>query len=58
MTLKGTSPEGQARAVRERYREKERKVKEGPNSEDIWRRRKPEERIERPFGVGEEQVER
>ena len=58
MTLTGTSKEGQARAIKERYREKEAKVEKQPNSEDIWERRGPNERIEKPFRFAEEEAKR
>ncbi|KAF9741286.1 hypothetical protein PMIN06_002056 [Paraphaeosphaeria minitans] len=55
MSLSGTSSEGRANAIRERYREKEEKLKLEPNSEDVWRRRGPGEMIEKPFRFAEEE---
>jgi hypothetical protein len=40
------------RLIQERYREKEQKVKSGPNSEDIWRERGEGERVLGAFGMG------
>ncbi|KAF2642662.1 hypothetical protein P280DRAFT_380544, partial [Massarina eburnea CBS 473.64] len=39
MSLKSYSSEAQANAVQDLYREKERKMKEKPNSENVWRKR-------------------
>lgn len=58
MSLKSYSKEAQTSAIQERYREKEAKIKEKPNSEDIWRKRGPGDMIERPFGKAEEEVRR
>ncbi|KAJ4359760.1 uncharacterized protein N0V89_000316 [Didymosphaeria variabile] len=55
MSLTGASSEGRANAIRERYREKDAKVKKAPNSEDVWKRRGPGEMIERPFRFAEEE---
>jgi hypothetical protein len=38
------------RMVQQRYREKEEKLKSGPNSEDVWRKRGAAERVEGAFG--------
>jgi hypothetical protein len=40
------------RMVQQRYREKEEKLKSGPNSEDVWRERSEAERVEGAFGMG------
>ncbi|KAJ4295320.1 hypothetical protein N0V90_007331 [Kalmusia sp. IMI 367209] len=58
MSLSGASTEGRANAIRERYREKEAKLKKEPNSEHVWRRRGEGERIERPFRFAEDEVRR
>lgn len=42
------------RMVQERYREKEEKLKSGPNSEDVWRVRGEGERVVGAFGMGKE----
>lgn len=55
MSLSGASQEGRANAIRERYREKEEKLRKEPNSEDVWRRRGPDEMIEKPFRFAEEE---
>jgi hypothetical protein len=55
MSLSGASSEGRTNAIRERYREKDNKTKEEPNSEDVWRRRGPGEMIEKPFRFAEEE---
>lgn len=58
MSLTGTSKEARANAIRDRYREKEANMKKEGNSEDIWTRRGPNERIERPFRFAEEEAKR
>ncbi|KAF2178338.1 hypothetical protein K469DRAFT_731781 [Zopfia rhizophila CBS 207.26] len=49
MRIKSKGAEVKKALVRERYREKEERVKGRPNSEDVWEKRGPHERIERPF---------
>ncbi|KAF2866910.1 hypothetical protein BDV95DRAFT_443293, partial [Massariosphaeria phaeospora] len=39
MALKNRSADAAAEAVQQRYRDKEAKVLEGPNSEEVWTRR-------------------
>ncbi|KAF2678292.1 hypothetical protein K458DRAFT_423238 [Lentithecium fluviatile CBS 122367] len=56
MTLTNTSAEGKARAIQARYKEKEDKVREKPNSEDVWRKRRPGEEIKNPFAKAEEEA--
>lgn len=55
MSLSGASSEGRANAIRDRYREKEEKLKKEPNSEDVWTRRGPGEMIEKPFRFAEDE---
>ncbi|PVI04173.1 hypothetical protein DM02DRAFT_203261 [Periconia macrospinosa] len=50
MRIKTFSAEAKAEAIQDRYREKEKKLLDGPNSEDVWRRRGVGEEVERPFG--------
>ncbi|KAF1977349.1 hypothetical protein BU23DRAFT_294521 [Bimuria novae-zelandiae CBS 107.79] len=57
MSLTGASREGRANVIRERYREKEAKTMKQPNSEDVWRRRSPSEKIEKPFRFAEQEAE-
>jgi hypothetical protein len=45
------------RMVQDRYREKEDKLKSGPNSEDIWVRRRPGEEIKDAFSRSAAEVE-
>ena len=56
MSLSGTSKEGKANAIRERYREKEARLKKEPNSEDVWKRRGPGEMIGKPFSLADEEI--
>ncbi|KAJ6204565.1 hypothetical protein PSV09DRAFT_1223065, partial [Bipolaris maydis] len=44
------------RMVQDRYREKETVLKSGPNSEDVWRKRKPGEEIRGAFSRPAEEV--
>jgi hypothetical protein len=46
-----SGPEVKERLIQERYAEKEKKLKEGPNSEDVWRRRGVGEGVENPFSL-------
>lgn len=46
------------RMVQDRYREKEMKLKSGPNSEDVWRKRGPGEEVRGAFTRPAEEVER
>lgn len=48
--------ETKERMVQDRYREKEDRLKSGPSSEDVWRARGPNDRVEGAFGmVGREE---
>lgn len=58
MGLKSKSAEKSEEAVRDRYRDKEEKVRGKPNCEDVWTRRGPEERILHAFSKAEEEVRR
>jgi hypothetical protein len=42
------------RMVQERYREKEERLRKGPTSEDVWRLRGENERVEGAFGMGKD----
>ncbi|CAO2655855.1 Nn.00g046580.m01.CDS01 [Neocucurbitaria sp. VM-36] len=42
------------RMVQERYREKEERLKAGPNSEDVWERRRAGEEVRGAFGARQE----
>jgi hypothetical protein len=44
------------RMVRERYREKEEKLKQGATSEDVWRVRGENERVVGAFGMGKREA--
>lgn len=44
-----SSQDVKERIVQDRYREKERVLKSGPNSEDIWRKREPGEEVRGAF---------
>ena len=44
------------RMVQDRYREKEARVKSGPNSEDVWVKRAPGEEIVGAFAMQEEET--
>jgi hypothetical protein len=46
------------RMVQDRYREKEMALKSGPNSEDVWRKRRPGEEVRGAFSRPAEEVER
>lgn len=58
MSLSSVSAEAKAAAIEARYKEKDAKIREQPNSEDVWERRGPGEMIERPFGLAEEEARR
>lgn len=58
MALKSRSAEAKAEAIQQRYRDKEAKLKEKPNCEDVWERRRPHEMIVEPFGKAEEEARR
>jgi hypothetical protein len=45
------------RMIQDRYREKEERLKSGPNSEDIWRKRGPGEEVKGAFSRPAEEVE-
>lgn len=40
------------RMVQDRYREKEKQLMSGPNSEDVWVRRRPGEEVRGAFRAG------
>lgn len=42
--------ETKERMVQDRYREKEVKLREKPNSEDVWVKRRPGEEVKGAFG--------
>ncbi|KAF1929998.1 uncharacterized protein M421DRAFT_382556 [Didymella exigua CBS 183.55] len=46
-----SGPEIKERLIQERYAEKEKALKERPNSEDVWTRRGESERVEKPFAL-------
>lgn len=46
-----SGPEVKERLIAERYAEKEKALKEKPNSEDVWSRRGPEEMVEGAFAL-------
>lgn len=46
-----SGPEVKERLIQERYAEKEKMLKNKPNSEDVWRRRGPEEGVVNPFSL-------
>lgn len=46
-----SGPEVKERLIQERYAEKERRLREGPNSEDVWRRRGVGEEVKNPFSL-------
>lgn len=58
MSLSSSTPERKAWAIQERFKEKEEKVREKPNSENVWRKRGPGEEIKNPFGRAEEEARR
>ncbi|PSN61046.1 hypothetical protein BS50DRAFT_578845 [Corynespora cassiicola Philippines] len=58
MSLTGSSPEAKAAHIQERYKEKEANMKVKPNSENVWAKRRPEERIQNPFSKAEEEAKR
>ena len=45
------------RMIQDRYREKEEKLKSGPNSENIWRKRGPREEVKNAFSRAAEDLE-
>ncbi|CAN9378278.1 unnamed protein product [Alternaria alternata] len=44
------------RMIQDRYREKEERVKSGPNSEDVWRKRGPGEEVKGAFSRSAEEL--
>lgn len=46
------------RMIQDRYREKDDKLRSGPNSEDVWARRGPGEEVRGAFGVVAEKERR
>lgn len=50
-------PEMKQRMIQDRYREKEEKIRSGPNSEDVWRVRKTGEEVKGAFGMGGKDAE-
>lgn len=44
------------RMIQDRYREKEERVKSGPNSEDVWRKRGPGEEVKGAFSRNMEEL--
>ena len=58
MGLSIYSKETQREKIRQHYMQKEESLKGKPNSEDIWERRSPSERIVNPFSKAEEEARR
>lgn len=52
------SPEIKEQLVQQRYREKEERLRQQPNSEDVWKRRGKGEEVRNPFGRAEEEARR
>ena len=57
MRTKSYGDADKAKVVGERYREKERKYREGPSSEDVWEERKPGEELRNAFMKDPDEVD-
>jgi hypothetical protein len=49
MRIKSKAESVKKELIVERYKAKEDKIKSTPNSEDVWRARKPHEKLQNPF---------
>ena len=49
MRIKGKAPATKRALIQDHYRQMDEVVRQGPNSEHVWRERRPEERLKDPF---------
>jgi hypothetical protein len=52
-----SGPDVKERMIQDRYREKEERVRSGPNSEDVWRKRGPGDEVRGAFSRAAEEIE-